>query len=65
MYLFEDKVPKVKREDFKSNGSISLINIFVISSLLKRKARKAFKKFLKNKLKIKAVKPLAFNKAKK
>ena len=41
-----------------------LIDIFVISSLLKCKAGKAFKKFLKKKLKIEAVEPLAFNKAK-
>ena len=65
LYLFRGKIPKAKREDFKSNKSIPLADIFVISSPLKCKARKAFKKFLRNKLKIKAIKPLAFNKAKK
>ena len=40
------------------------MDIFVINSLLKYKAKKAFKKFLRNKLKIKAVKPLVFNKTK-
>ena len=64
LYLFKSKVPKVKREDFKSNKSTPLVDIFIINSLLKYKARKAFKKFLKNKLKIEAVKLLAFNKAK-
>ena len=64
LYLFKGKVPKAKREDFKFNRSMPLINIFVISSPLKCKARKAFKKFLRNKLKIKAIKPLAFNKTK-
>ena len=63
--MFKSKVPKAKREDFKSNGSTPLVDIFVISSPLKYKAGKAFKKFLKNKLKIKAVKLLTFNKAKK
>ena len=65
LYLFKDKVPKAKKKDFKSNRSTPLVNIFIISSLLKCKAKKAFKKFLRNKLKIKAIKPLAFNKAKK
>jgi hypothetical protein len=64
LYLFRGKVPKTKREDFKSNRSTSLVNIFVISSPLKYKARKAFKKFLRKKLKIKAIKPLTFNRAK-
>ena len=59
------KVSKTKKEDFKSNRSTPLADIFVINSPLKRKAGKAFKKFLRNKLKIKAIKPLAFNKAKK
>ena len=64
LYLFKGKVPKAKREDFKSNRSTPLADIFVISSPLKYKARKAFKKFLRNKLKIQAMEPLAFNKAK-
>ena len=57
-------MPKTKREDFKSNKSTPLADIFVINSPLKHKAKKAFKKFLRNKLKIKAIKPLAFNRAK-
>ena len=65
LYLFKSKIPKIKREDFKSNGSTPLADIFVINSPLKCKAKKAFKKFLRNKLKIKAIKPLAFNKTKK
>jgi hypothetical protein len=65
LYLFRGKVPKAKRKDFKFNGSTSLINIFVISSPLKYKVKKAFKKFLKKKLKIKTVELLAFNRAKK
>jgi hypothetical protein len=64
LYLFKNKVLKAKKEDFKFNKSISLINIFVISSPLKRKTRKAYKKFLRKKLKIKAVKFLAVNRAK-
>jgi superfamily II DNA or RNA helicase len=64
LYLFKGKVYKAKREDFKSNGFISSVDIFVISSPLKHEARKAFKKFLKKKLKIKAVELLAFNRAK-
>ena len=64
LYLFRGKVPKTKREDFKSNGSRPLVNIFIINSPLKHKAKKAFKKFLKNKLKIKAIEPLTFNRAK-
>ena len=36
------------------------MDIFIINSPLKCKAGKAFKKFLRNKLKIKAVKPLTF-----
>ena len=50
--LFGGKVPKAKREDFKSDGSTPSADIFAISSPLKRKAGKAFKKFLRNKLKI-------------
>ena len=65
LYLFKGKVPKAKREDFKFNKSISLIDIFIINSPLKYKAGKAIKKFLRMKLKIKAVEPLTFNKAKK
>ena len=64
LYLFNGKVPKVKREDFKFNRSMPLADIFIISSPLKCKARKAFKKFLRNKLKIEAIEPLAFNRAK-
>ena len=64
LYLFRGKVPKAKREDFKSNKSIPLADIFIINSLLKCKAKKAFKKFLRNKLKIKAIKLLTFNRAK-
>ena len=63
LYLFKGKVPKTKREDFKFNGSTPLADIFIINSLLKYKAEKAFKKFLRNKLKIKAVEFLAFNRA--
>ena len=62
--MFKGKVPKAKREDFKSNRSTPLADIFVISSPLKYKARKAFKKFHKNKLKIETIKLLAFNKTK-
>ena len=65
LYLFKGKIPKAKKENFKFNGSTPLADIFVINSLLKCKAGKAFKKFLRNKLKIEAVKPLAFNRAKK
>ena len=64
LYLFKGKIPKATREDFKFNKSISLVNIFVINSLLKYKARKAFKKFLKKKLKIEAIEPLTFNRTK-
>ena len=64
LYLFKGKVPKAKREDFKFNKFTPLIDIFVINFPLKYKAGKAFKKFLRNKLKIKAIKPLTFNRAK-
>ena len=64
LYLFKSKVPKVKKENFKFNRSTPLVDIFIISFPLKRKARKAFKKFLRNKLKIEAIEPLTFNKAK-
>ena len=62
--MFRSKVPKAKREDFKFNRFTSLVDIFVINSPLKYKARKAFKKFFRKKLKIEAVEPLTFNKTK-
>ena len=62
--LFKGKIPKAKREDFKFNKSISLTDIFIINSPLKYKAGKAIKKFLRTKLKIKAIEPLTFNRAK-
>ena len=65
LYLFRGKIPKVKRKDFKSDRSTPLADIFIINSPLKYKAGKTFKKFLKNKLKIEAIEPLTFNKAKK
>jgi len=33
LFLFRGKVPKTNREDFKSNKSISLEDIFIASSL--------------------------------
>jgi hypothetical protein len=65
LYLFRGKIPEAKKEDFKSNRSTSLVDIFVINSPLKYKAGKAFKLFFNKKLKIKSIKPLAFNRAKK
>ena len=37
-------MPEAKKEDFKSNKSISLKNIFAASFPQKHKTRKAFKK---------------------
>ena len=62
--MFGGNIPEAEREDFKSNRFISLVDIFVINSLLKYKAGKAFKKYYRKKLKIKAMEPLASNKAK-
>jgi len=52
VFLFRGKVPKANKEDFKSNKSISLEDIFITSSLHKYRARKASKKSPKKKLKI-------------
>ena len=51
LFLFKGKVPKVQGEDSKFNKSISLKDDLVISSLQKRRARKASKKSLRKKLK--------------
>jgi len=63
MFLFRGKVPKANRKDFKSNKSTSLEDVFITSSLLKYKARKASKKSPKKKLKIGPTEPLASGKA--
>ena len=63
LFLFRGKVPKAQREDFKFNKSISLEHDFVTNSLQKYKAKKASKKFLKKKLKIRLTEPLAFSRA--
>ena len=66
LFLFRGKIPKANREDFKSNKSTSLEDIFIASSLQKYKTRKAFKKSLRKsfrkKIKIGPVEPLAFSK---
>ena len=54
-------MPRAKREDFKSNRSISLKNI-ITNSPHKRRAGKASKKSPKKKLKIGPAEPLASNK---
>jgi len=64
LFLFGGNIPKAEKEDFKSDGSMSLADIFVTNSLLKPKAGKAFKKSYRKKLKIKAMEPLASNRAK-
>jgi len=63
LFLFRGKVPKANREDSKSNKSTSLEDVFIASSLQKRKAGKAFKKSPKKKLKIGPVESLASSKA--
>ena len=62
LFLFGGKVPKANREDSKSNKLTSLEDVFVASSSQKRKARKAFKKSFRKKLKIGPMEPLAFSK---
>jgi len=63
MFLFRGKVPKANKKDSKSNKSTSLEDIFVTSSLQKHKAKKAFKKSPRKKLKIGLTEPLASSKA--
>ena len=63
LFLFGGKVSKANREDSKSNKSISLEDVFIASSLQKHKAKKAFKKSPRKKLKIGLVEPLASSKA--
>ena len=62
-FLFRGKVPKANKEDSKSNKSTSLEDVFITSSLQKRRARKASKKSPRKKLKIGPVEPLASSKA--
>ena len=64
-FLFRGEVPKAKGEDFNSNRSKPLKNIFITSFLQKRRARRAFKKSSRKKLKIGPIEPLAFSKANK
>jgi len=63
LFLFRGKVPKANKEDSKSDKSTSLEDIFVASSLQKRRAGKASKKSPKKKLKIGPTEPLASSKA--
>jgi len=63
LFLFRGKVPKANKEDSKSNKSTSLEDVFVISSSQKHKAKKAFKKSPRKKLKIGPMEPLASSKA--
>jgi len=56
-FLFGGKVPKAQGEDSKSNKFISLENNLIARSLQKRRARKAFKKSLRKKLKIGPIEP--------
>jgi hypothetical protein len=63
LFLFKGKVPKVQREDFKFNKSISLKDDFIANSPQKYRAKKAFKKSPRKKLKIGFIKLLASNKA--
>ena len=65
MFLFKGKVPKAQGEDFKSDKFISLKDNLITNSPQKCRAGKAFKKFLKKKLKIRPAELLAFNKANK
>ena len=62
LFLFRGKVLKAKGEDSKSNRSTSLEDIFITSSLQKRRARKASKKSPRKKLKIGSIEPLASSK---
>jgi hypothetical protein len=65
LFLFRGKVPKANKEDFKFNKSTSLKDVFIINSLQKRKAKKAFKKSFRKKLKIELTESLAFSKVNK
>jgi len=62
LFLFKGKVLKAKGKDLEFNKSMSLKDIYIISSLQKHRARKVFKRFFRKKLKIKPIKPLVFNK---
>ena len=64
LFLFGGNIPEAKREDFKSDKSMSSADIFITNSPLKHKTRKAFKKSHKKKLKIEAMEPLTSNKTK-
>ena len=63
LFLFRGKVSKAKGEDLESNESISLEDDLIASSLQKRRARKAFKKSLRKKLKRGPIEPLASSRA--
>ena len=62
LFLFRGKVPKAKGEDSKFNRSTSLEDISIAGSPQKRRAKKAFKKSPRKKLKIGPTEPLASSK---
>ena len=64
-FLFKGKIPKIKKKDLKFNKSISLKDVFAVGSLQKCKAKKAFKRYFKKKLKIGPAESLVFNKTNK
>ena len=59
LFMFRGKVLEVKREDFESDGFMSLKDVIVTGFPQKCRARKTSKKSFKKKLKIGPVKPLA------
>ena len=61
LFLFKSKVLKTKKEDLKSDKSILLEDIYIANSLQKCRAKKAFKRFFKKKLKIGLVEFLVFS----
>ena len=63
LFLFRDKVLEAEGEDFKSNGFMSLKNVFAADSLQKCRAGKASKKSFKKKLKIGPAESLASGEA--
>jgi len=63
LFLFGEKVPKAKAKNSKFNRSMSLEDNLIASSPQKCRARKAFKKSLRKKLKIGPIKLLASSKA--
>ena len=64
-FFFRGKMLKAKGKDFKTNRSTSIKDVLITSSLQKRRAKKASKKFPRKKLKIRPIEPLGSSRANK